>query len=495
MPRPTKPKSAEKPYLFVDLANLVYRNASVLHFLKTKDGTPTGGVYGTIRALLSYSKSFKVWVFADGANTNRRDLMGGYKANRPDTMIQMTFPEPPKIAVPDLSGLLYTGPESHVAPTFSPALPSSPVEEQSTPVETSFMDELVAMAESTPPPAPFITKEFVETHIINGSEEPGGIMAISPELLAEVESEPEFTPEYKSLKGMVWNNMDELVNHLTAFGFPLLYNEESEADDLIGAAVYHVRKITPDRQIYILSADKDFDQLPADRITFMKAHAKYATGRSPIKDTFLMGAGTLAPFSEIPDDAWLRKFPHLVPVYRALAGDKSDNIKHMFPPSKLWNKKKGPTEDYLADTLVKDVYEFLVDCGGDPSTYLGFVEAINTLLWEPDLVDPNVLTLAKGISQHLSEDEALTFAKNITVTKVPINLRTSSELTSVSAHTPNGTFTTTLKGAINICGGVESHPEFDGWHVDHATISEFCTRFQMPSIIKALVEIDTLTIP
>ena len=168
----------EKPYLFVDLSNLVYKNSASLHFLRTPDGLATGGVFGTIRNLLSWSQKFKVWVFVDGYGSQRRDLIKGYKTGRKDSLLPS-------------------------------AAPKDPSELRGARVDTEVVDEVAHWVESQ--------EQFsaLEAQVVQ-----------------------EFNPVHESLKQTVYGHIAVLTACLPNFGFPVVFHSEFEADDLIGATVF-----------------------------------------------------------------------------------------------------------------------------------------------------------------------------------------------------------------------------------------------------------------
>lgn len=97
---------------------------------------------------------------------------------------------------------------------------------------------------------------------------------------------------------------------LTAFGIPVLSAPSYEADDLIGAATNAVKNETK-LEVIVLSGDLDMLQLASDR-------TKIYTMRKGISDTVIYdGEAVKARYGFEPE---------LLPDYKALRGDPSDNI-------------------------------------------------------------------------------------------------------------------------------------------------------------------------
>lgn len=96
---------------------------------------------------------------------------------------------------------------------------------------------------------------------------------------------------------------------LQAMGVCQIEQEGAEADDIIGYLAHEFND-----EVIIVSNDKDFYQLISQRIRVWSPHNQefvpVVNGKVPIKE----GAKTI----------WL--YPSQVPDYKAMAGDKSDNI-------------------------------------------------------------------------------------------------------------------------------------------------------------------------
>jgi len=404
----------EKPYLFVDLSNLVYKNTASLHFLKTPSGLMTGGVFGTLRNLISWSNKFRVWVFADGYGTQRRDLIKGYKVGRKDSII-------PSAAKPvALRGM---------------------------------------------------TKEFLHVDDYAHWEDPS---AHTGDLLEE-EVCQEFNPEHVSLKKTSYAHMDTLVKCLTDFGFPLVYHKDFEADDMIGAAVYLKERLGSQTlpEIYIVSTDKDFDQLPAHRLSPMKAHLKYATGKSPISGYALLGATTLANFPEIPEDSILRSQPFALSLYRSVVGDVSDKIKGIMTTLRAW--KKDPEGNYNVEKIIK----VMLDTLGNPVDYLSYTWALDQAFLDP-----------AAFQVKLGDRVPEAVVTNLHVIKLPIDLVRTAAEPIVRAYQGDGY----IEGPLaDFWLPGKMPPEFKGWEVNHSEVAKICDLYLMPSLDKKLLEVSLLT--
>ena len=395
-----------KPFLFVDLSNLVYKNASNLHFLRTKDGVASGGIYGTLRSLLSWSKKFQVWVFADGRPTYRKDLLKEYKAGRSDTQL----------------------------PAYIP------------------VDDAEA------------------------------------KVLAEMD------PQTTSLKETVYQNIDVLLEILPSFGFPLVHHSDWEADDLIGAAVFMRERFGSSPmmpEVYVVSTDKDFDQLPVHRLSSLDAHIKIATAKSPISGHSLLGAKTLANFSDIPADSIVRQYPHLLLIYRTVAGDSSDRIKSILTPSKLF-KPIDESGVYAVDHIIKTVCEVLKRGGYDPfDSYLEFAWALDQMLVQGKDVQGDCDFKARLGETNLFDDETLErFITNLRVTKIPFNLLQCAEAPTIALYNKNCELYLE-KMPFFISGPLAF--DFEGWYPNMEIAKEACYRWQMPSIVKKLEELGLVT--
>ncbi len=88
----------------LDASSFIYRSFFALPPLKTKEGFPTGAIYGFLRALLSIMKSerpeYLVVVFDHPAPTKRDEVYREYKAGRP------TMPDPLRVQIPVIKELL-----------------------------------------------------------------------------------------------------------------------------------------------------------------------------------------------------------------------------------------------------------------------------------------------------------------------------------------------------------------------------------------------------
>ena len=88
----------------LDASSFIYRSFFALPPLQTKDGFPTGAIYGFLRALLSIMKSerpeYLVVVFDHPAPTKRDKVYKEYKAGRP------AMPDPLRAQIPVIKELL-----------------------------------------------------------------------------------------------------------------------------------------------------------------------------------------------------------------------------------------------------------------------------------------------------------------------------------------------------------------------------------------------------
>ncbi len=93
-----------KSLYIVDASSFIYRSYFALPPLTTKDGFPTGAIYGFLRALLSILKSEKpdhlVVVFDAPGPTKREEEYREYKAGRPP------MPDPLRLQIPEIKKLL-----------------------------------------------------------------------------------------------------------------------------------------------------------------------------------------------------------------------------------------------------------------------------------------------------------------------------------------------------------------------------------------------------
>lgn len=106
------------------------------------------------------------------------------------------------------------------------------------------------------------------------------------------------------------NQIEKSKEILTAFGIPALSAPSYEADDIIGTAANAVEN-EKDLEVIILSGDLDILQLASDRV-------KIYTMRKGISDTVI--------YDKYAVKARYGFEPELLPDYKALRGDPSDNI-------------------------------------------------------------------------------------------------------------------------------------------------------------------------
>ena len=88
----------------IDASSFIYRGFYALPPLETKEGFPTGAIYGFLRAILSIIKSerpeYMVVVFDYPAPTKREEVYKEYKADRP------SMPDPLRLQIPIIKELL-----------------------------------------------------------------------------------------------------------------------------------------------------------------------------------------------------------------------------------------------------------------------------------------------------------------------------------------------------------------------------------------------------
>ncbi|RLJ70247.1 DNA polymerase-1 [Hydrogenivirga caldilitoris] len=93
-----------KSLYLIDASSFIYRGFYALPPLATKEGFPTGAIYGFLRALLSIMKSerpeYLVVVFDHPAPTKRDRVYKEYKAGRP------SMPDPLRLQIPVIKELL-----------------------------------------------------------------------------------------------------------------------------------------------------------------------------------------------------------------------------------------------------------------------------------------------------------------------------------------------------------------------------------------------------
>lgn len=88
----------------IDASSFIYRSFFALPPLSTKDGFPTGAIYGFLRAILSIMKSerpeYLVVVFDAPMPSKREKVYREYKAGRP------SMPDPLKVQIPVIKEIL-----------------------------------------------------------------------------------------------------------------------------------------------------------------------------------------------------------------------------------------------------------------------------------------------------------------------------------------------------------------------------------------------------
>ncbi|GAA1291497.1 5'-3' exonuclease [Saccharothrix xinjiangensis] len=97
---------------------------------------------------------------------------------------------------------------------------------------------------------------------------------------------------------------------LTAYGLSWIEIDTAEADDVIATLVAHTRRDDPDRQVWIMSGDRDFYQLLDDHVRVLNTAMK--RGRRHIEPDTVLERFNVHPTQ------WAD--------FRALTGDPADNI-------------------------------------------------------------------------------------------------------------------------------------------------------------------------
>jgi 5'-3' exonuclease len=410
----------EKPILLVDVSNLVYRQAFKLRFLKRGDGRPTGGVFGTVRSLLSWAKDFRVIAVFDGSPIDRMLLLDSYKSGRTDTVIDAA----PQGQVPSI----------HVGETLQPV--------------------------------PFDQREEA----------------------LEAEPLPENTT---TLKTLVREDLAYLMNYLPGFGIPVMCHPQQEADDMIGYTVLLHQLTGTELPIYVLSADKDFDQLPAAKITPSKI--KLQEGKpSPkviLKDHFLL-EDSFFYFPEVPQDSMLRQYPHFLLLYRALVGDSSDKITRVLTKRQLW--KKDPVKGYLFDQLATLMQQTLMQqqlpvtqapaewqSKLSTESFCGFQLLLQRYL---DSVESSISW--ECFNALLDETQLAGVRLNIRLTRIPFNVVKAAQETRINLIPAPGAGQKSCLVETFWQGHMDSY-------TDPALVHELCMNFEMSSLVKGF---DTPTV-
>jgi len=99
-----------------------------------------------------------------------------------------------------------------------------------------------------------------------------------------------------------WPYFDALVE---AFGYPSLFVEGFEADDVIGTVAR--RFASPDLEVFLVTGDKDFAQIVGDHIRILDLMKNKEIGPAEVEEEFGVG-------------------PDRIVDLKGLAGDTSDNI-------------------------------------------------------------------------------------------------------------------------------------------------------------------------
>jgi len=130
-------------------------------------------------------------------------------------------------------------------------------------------------------------------------------------------------------------NFNTLIKYLEFLPIDLCYIDHIEADDVMAYAAKHIFQ----KEVLIVSSDKDFLQLVDDRISVYLPTKKKWMGKDDVKELF-----------GVP--------PHNLVYYRIFDGDKSDNIPGVrgIGPKTLVNKLDFLQSDELTlDTLFEKV--------------------------------------------------------------------------------------------------------------------------------------------
>lgn len=138
--------------------------------------------------------------------------------------------------------------------------------------------------------------------------------AINPEYKAN----REITPE----KELLFAQMVTMREACNAAGYPVVKVDGAEADSLIGVLAYQYRALG--KNVLVFSGDNDMLQLVDSEATpYIKAYRVSKNG-----EEVWANADVIAEFGVVP---------HKVPIFRAVVGDKSDNLRGVarFPRAAL----------------------------------------------------------------------------------------------------------------------------------------------------------------
>ncbi len=122
-------------------------------------------------------------------------------------------------------------------------------------------------------------------------------------------------PEYKATRAKMPDEMqvqmDRIYQLVRAFGFPILEKEGYEADDVLGSAAYRLVNEHADLGVRIITGDRDLLQLVSERVLVTLPGRKLADAENYTPQRVLEEFGIT---------------PQQLVDYKALVGDKSDNI-------------------------------------------------------------------------------------------------------------------------------------------------------------------------
>ena len=135
----------------------------------------------------------------------------------------------------------------------------------------------------------------------------GAVVFDKGKAVDRIELLPDYKANRKPMPDELRAQIDCIRDVITAFGYPIIEEENREADDVIAGIAKHFK----DYNIFIISADKDIAQVIDDRV-------KMLIPGTPKKGLILRGA-----------DEVIEKFkvsPSQIIDYLAMLGDASDNI-------------------------------------------------------------------------------------------------------------------------------------------------------------------------
>lgn len=141
----------------------------------------------------------------------------------------------------------------------------------------------------------------------NYTPEYGAVVFDKGKAVERIELLPEYKANRKPMPDELRVQIDNIRKIVSAFGYPIIEEENREADDVIAGIAKHFAKF----DIYIISADKDIAQVIDDRV-------KMLIPGTPKKGLALRG------FNEVVEK--FKVTPSQIIDYLAMLGDASDNI-------------------------------------------------------------------------------------------------------------------------------------------------------------------------